>query len=303
MQKEVTKKVTGGILIISLLLLLGVIAATAVSPPPALPNKFWGNVSVNGVDAPTDTIIEAYIDGELRGTTTVGIEGEYGNNLNYLAVTGTLYDRGKIITFVITLPDGRVMTAQETAEWGRMQPPRKVDLTGVAPPLVTDPSANPAIIPDDTDDTPLWGEEAELSVTVTDICAIDSVTIDLSQIGGDSEAVMTDTGGGVYTIVTNASDGTTPGTYLLPVNATNAPGLSETSVSVELTVKKNGDVDDDGDVDEDDVVYLGCYALGVPGYDLNERIADVDGSGVVNLLDAVYLASHINGIAGYELLR
>jgi hypothetical protein len=77
------------------------------------------------------------------------------------------------------------------------------------------------------------------------------------------------------------------------VNATNAAGFSNADVGIELTVKKNGDVD------MDDVVYLGCYALGMPGYDLNERIADVDGSGAVNLLDAVYLVSHLNGIAGY----
>ncbi|MCW7076152.1 MAG: hypothetical protein ACXQTJ_01855 [Candidatus Syntropharchaeales archaeon] len=297
------KKVAGGILIVSLILSLGVITAVAVSPAPAPPNKFWGDVRVNGVDAPVDTIIEAYIDGELRGSTIVGISGEYGGNLDYLGVDGTVFDRGKTINFVISLPDGREMSAAETAEWGYMTPPRKLNLTGNAPPIITDPSANPEVIPDDTDNNPLWGEEAELSVNVTDICDIASVTIDLSAIGGDSEVVMINIGGDTYAVTTNATAGTPSGTYLLMVNATNAAGLSNADVGIELTVMMNGDVDEDGDVDMDDAVYLGCHALGVPGYDLNERIADVDGSGVVNLLDAVYLASHLDGIEGYELLH
>lgn len=49
------------------------------------------------------------------------------------------------------------------------------------------------------------------------------------------------------------------------VNATNAAGFSNADVGIELTVKKNGDVD------MDDVVYLGCYALGMPGYDLTSE--------------------------------
>jgi hypothetical protein len=156
------KKVAGGILIVILLLSLGVIAAVAIDPTPALPNKFWGDLSVNGVDAPLDTIIEAYIDDELRGSAIVTVAGEYGSNLNYLAVAGTRLDRGKTITFVIKTPDGRTMTAEETSEWVYMSPPRKLDLNGGAPPIVTDPSADPAIIPDDTDDNPLWGEDAIL---------------------------------------------------------------------------------------------------------------------------------------------
>ncbi len=303
MKKGIQIKVAGSIFIVVILLSLGVIAVAAVPSTPALPNKFWGYLSVNGVDAPVGTVIEAYIDDELRASVNISVAGEYGSDFNYLAVTGTRLDRGKVIEFRITLPDGRGMIAPETSEWVYMSPPRGLDLTGVVPPIVGDPSVDPAVIPDDTDNDPLWGEEATLSVTVTDICDISSVTIDLSSIGGSSEAVMNTLGGGLYTISTNATSGTLPDTYLLPVNATNAVGLSDTSIAIDLTVKKNGDVDDDGNVDIDDAIYLARHAFGFVGYDLIDEIADVDGSGAVNLLDAGYLYTHLNGIAGYELLK
>jgi hypothetical protein len=41
-------------------------------------------------------------------------------------------------------------------------------------------------------------------------------------------------GNGVYSTTTNASVGTPPGTYNLPVNATNIYGISNTSVSIQL---------------------------------------------------------------------
>lgn len=52
----------------------GVISAIA-GDEPVPPNKFYGNVSLNGEPAPAGTVINARIDGEPRGSVIV-TEGE-----------------------------------------------------------------------------------------------------------------------------------------------------------------------------------------------------------------------------------
>ena len=201
-------------------------------------------------------------------------------------------------------------------------------------PMVKNPSAEPMIIPEDTDNEPLWGELAELMVNVTDESGLASVTVNLSAIGGGSKepmgsgsgvAIMFNIGNytaestlwTVYNYTTNASVGTanwneTLGTYVpycLPVNATDIYDNSNTSVCISLTVMKNGDVMPyDGDCTVDflhDALYLVRHTKGVSGYeDIRENIADVTGDGTIDFLhDALYLVRHTKGVTGYEILK
>jgi PGF-pre-PGF domain-containing protein len=96
-------------------------------------------------------------------------------------------------------------------------------------PVVTSPDANPSTIESDGAAT------TRLSVSATDdFSGINSVTINLSTIGGSATAEMTNSGG-TYYIITNAT-GAGNGTYTLPVNATDKAGNSNTSVNITLYV-------------------------------------------------------------------
>jgi len=107
-------------------------------------------------------------------------------------------------------------------------PPAIVTAIG-APPVVTNPTANPSSIP--ADGTTV----SRLNVTVTDDTVVDTVKVDLTQIGG-SIITMPFFGDNVYSNTTTAAVGTSPGTYYLPVNATDADGNSNTAVSIQLQV-------------------------------------------------------------------
>jgi hypothetical protein len=104
------------------------------------------------------------------------------------------------------------------------------------PPIVN-PLADPIIIPEDTDEVPLWGEM--VTIDVTDDSAISTVTVDLSAMGGSPITTVSKAGnyysdGTLWCVfnVTNASVGTakwnaTSGTYepyYLQVNATDIYG-------------------------------------------------------------------------------
>ena len=196
------------------------------------------------------------------------------------------------------------------------------------PPIVINPRAEPMIIPDDTDNEPLWGELAELMVNVTDESGIASVTVNLSDLGwgvspmvnqsrclqygicAPSVAVLTCIGNysadGTtwvpFNFSTNASAGTTGWNgsayvpFCLPVNATDIYGNSNTSVCINLTVMKNGDVTGDGKVMMGDGVRIINHVFypGDPSYSLpSDTIADVTGDGKVMMGDGVRIINHV----------
>ena len=197
----------------------------------------------------------------------------------------------------------------------------------VNPPIVINPRAEPMIIPDDTDNEPLWGELAELMVNVTDESGIASVTVNLSDLGwgvspmvnqsrclqygicSPSVAVLTCIGNysadGTtwvpFNFSTNASAGTTGWNgsayvpFCLPVNATDIYGNSNTSVCINLTVMKNGDVTSDGNVDVGDGVRIinHYFHSEDPRYSLpSDTIADVTGDENVDVGDGVRIINH-----------
>jgi hypothetical protein len=72
---------------------------------------------------------------------------------------------------------------------------------------------------------------------------------------------MANTGGNTWSVTTNASAGTLPQTYDLRVKATDIDGNSSTSVSIPLTVMKNGDVNGNDAVNIADAMLLGTRCI------------------------------------------
>lgn len=131
-------------------------------------------------------------------------------------------------------------------------------------------------------------------------------------------------GTNVWSCVTNASIGTAKlnGTvyvpHLLLVTATNEYGKSNVSVSINLTVMKNGDVwpysNGDGRVDfQHDALYLArctrpnnitnntADVLYSKYCNITKNIADVNGDGKVDTKDGDYLINHTQNVPGYEI--
>ena len=131
--------VTIGIIALVILSVFTAVSMTTVMGDiPALPNKFWGNVSLDGSAAPAGTEIRAWIDDELRGTITVSPDGKYGEGHNYLAVSGSKSDNGSTIVFYV---DG--VRANETVKWKYMAEPRTLDLGAAGEPSEPEPTPDP----------------------------------------------------------------------------------------------------------------------------------------------------------------
>gem|GEM_PF-1880934 len=171
------------------------------------------------------------------------------------------------------------------------------EVSRIAHMTVTNPSANQSDIPDDTDNVPLWGETARLNITVTDPSIIASVTVNLSEIGGPAAKPMTNIGGNIYSTTTNASAGTLPKLYNLTVSAIDTFGNSNTSVRIELRVRKNGDTNGNNAVNIGDALRLANNVSypGNPTFALSSiYLADVSGNGVINIGDALRLANNVS---------
>ena len=85
----------GMLILVSTIVLCGaVLPVSAVTPPP---NRFSGDVMLNGELAPIGTTIEAFIQGDSRGNVTVESSGKYA----YLSVVGDSADDGKNVTFTV----------------------------------------------------------------------------------------------------------------------------------------------------------------------------------------------------------
>ncbi|MCG7850319.1 MAG: hypothetical protein MIO93_14260, partial [ANME-2 cluster archaeon] len=115
-------KSVGVLVSLLLLLLVGIAQAT-----PDVPNLLYGDVTINCADAPTGTVIEAYIDGTLRGTITTDIVGEYGTSGIKLSVLGdSATEEDAVISFTIN-----GITAVETILWQPMADVRELGLSTI----------------------------------------------------------------------------------------------------------------------------------------------------------------------------
>jgi PKD repeat protein len=286
------------------------IGVTKVNKAPFTPAN--PSPSDGATDVPIDAVL-SWTGGDPDAEDTVTYDVYFGTNTSPPQVAGnqleTTYDPGTRdystgYYWRIVATDEHD-ASNESEVWSFTT--TAVPAPETIPPLVSNPSANPDVIPDDTDNDPRWGETSQINVTVTDDSGVLRVTINLSAIGGSPIQSMTsipDTN--TWTVSTNASAGTAPGNNHLKINATDTNGNSNTSVSVELRVMKNGDIDGDGTVTLDDSEYLANYLTKIPGYgEIEEVVADVDEQvdECVTIADYEYLKNHISGELGYEKLH
>ena len=216
-------------ILLSILIALSGMAAIVLADDPDLcpPNRFSGNVTLNDAPAPAGTVINAFIDGDPRGSIVVGSSGEY----EYLSVNGSASDDGKNVTFTVcganAEPNGTWIAWISTGV-------QILDLTAVddVAPAVTNATATPSSIVADGVET------TQLNVTVTDGCEVDTVTVDLSDIGGSAVQTMTRVGmTDVYSVTVTATEGTSADAYCLQVNASDEFGnYDDTSVCIALEV-------------------------------------------------------------------
>jgi hypothetical protein len=176
----------------------------------------------------------------------------------------------------------------------------------LAPPVVTNPSANPATILNDNGRPRAAGtNRTQINVTVTDDAGVASVSINLSSIGGLAAQQMTKlTGTNIWTVTTNATAGINA-THALTVNATDIYGKVNNTVKVALEVRRRGDVVRDNVVDPKDMLYIARYTVGYEpeaSYPPEAFVADVVGNageprgdGKVDMKDVLYLAKWLAG--------
>ena len=294
---------------------------TEVTVDGAGPYTDQHNPAKGATGVPVDTNIVLHVKDNYEvdtSTIEMTVNGNPASPLQIVPADGTVDDWVVTYNPQVNFGHGEVVavTVDAADKAGNAMPQDAYSFTtqeeggDTDAPVVTNPTADPEVIPDDTDNNPLWGESSTLTVTVTDESAITSVTIDLSSIGGSAVQAMTNTGGDVWAVTTNASAGTDGWTgtayepHQLQVNATDEHGLSNTAVSIPLTVMKNGDVSGNGAVTLYDASYISKWYLGETGFEtIIEGVADVSGNGAVTLYDASYISKWYLGETGFEVLK
>jgi hypothetical protein len=176
-------------------------------------------------------------------------------------------------------------------------------------PDVTNVSATPGTILYDNGRPRTPGTDiTSLSAYVTDTDgSITAVTINLSSIGGSPVQPMEYVAGDLWEVTTNATEvagalNAPNFTHELVITATDDDGGINDSVSIELTVRKRGDVNGDGLVNKMDADCISRYLAGLepeasnpPGVLVGDVIGDAGdpvGNGVVDLMDALYIAKY-----------
>jgi hypothetical protein len=101
-------------------LLLAVLAGTALltgssaalNAQPGPPNRFYGNLTIDGNAAPTGTVVTAMVNGKECGTRTTDVAGQYWVDVASSAQTAGCAEAGNMVSF-----RAGSRTAAETAEW------------------------------------------------------------------------------------------------------------------------------------------------------------------------------------------
>ena len=125
------------VLLLMILTLFGSLVITSADAINPNPNMFFGNVTINGELAPNDTVIEAFIDGELHSGYNDDENNEDYNVTDgryFIHVNGNESDNGKLITFkvngIIADHDSVTWTASDTP-----LPSQKLDLSAEGLPM------------------------------------------------------------------------------------------------------------------------------------------------------------------------
>jgi PGF-pre-PGF domain-containing protein len=117
------------LLLLTVLLIAGIAEAQDQLPNNPAPG-YYGNVIVNGQQAPTGTTIIAKIGGEERGSITTSVSGSYGDDPgpSKLWVTGYRNEIGSPVTFYMS-----GVAAQQTANLAEAGTINRVNLSFIIP--------------------------------------------------------------------------------------------------------------------------------------------------------------------------
>ena len=146
--------------------------------------------------------------------------------------------------------------------------------------------------------------ETVISAKVTGV-GIDTVTVDLSAIGGSATTPMMSQGSGIYNVTakTNAiGDVGVNGLHTFVVTATDNIGNTATRSTNSLTIYRRGDVVRNNVINMGDALYIARFTVGLetPNMDLFNFVGDLmpasDSGYEVNMGDALYIARHSVGL-------
>lgn len=213
--------------LLTLLLGISLVSIAAAIDFPAIPNYFSGSIQINGVDAPAGTEIRAYIGSNYAGSCTIQKAGWYE-----LPVRGTDNDNEKSIIFRILN-----LEADQTILFNsKNNTPQTLDLNfsgeyDAEKPVLSSPAAFPRSILNDGVDSSAVTVKATDRGLENGSETLESVTIDLSQIGGVPK-LMTSSGEDTYTYLINS---TKAGNFIFPITAADyAKNTNSTSVSLNV---------------------------------------------------------------------
>ena len=114
-----------------ILLIFGSVGISSVEGIIPESNMFSGTVIINDKPGPDDSIIEAYIGGELHSGTIKGEDYDVSNGEYFINITGDESDHGKLITFKVN----GIIAQNEPATWIASELPvaQRLDLYVVLP--------------------------------------------------------------------------------------------------------------------------------------------------------------------------
>lgn len=146
-------------------------------------------------------------------------------------------------------------------------------------------------------------EEIVISATVTDSgLGIQSVTVDLSSIGGSANALMSEIATGEFELTTTATTGINDA-HTFVITAKDNGGNTATDTTNSLTVYRRGDVVRNNMVDMGDALCIAKWTVGLePSLDMDhfKFVGDVqpasDGDHTTNMADALFIARHTVGL-------
>jgi len=162
-----------------------------------------------------------------------------------------------------------------------------------------------AILNENTRPRHTGDNETQITANVTDSgLGINSVTVDLSAIGGSAATLMEGPypGTGQYKVKTKATAGVN-GTHFFVVTAKDNGGNTATGSTNSLTIYRRGDVVRNNIVDMGDSLYIARYTVGlqtIPDMNNFKFVGDLmpasDSDYTVNMGDALYIARHSVGL-------
>lgn len=220
---------------------------------PSTPASYHGTVNISG-DVPNNgMVVEAVIDGAVRGTATVGPNGSFGGAPSprpgqYLTVKGDDGDVGKSVSFYLNGPNVPRTAAPETVTWedGDVQ---AIDLSAPIEPALP-VLGNLSVAGQGPDGTIVQGDQANVTVDITnqgDIGSAFNLTLNISgqtdvttstgTLNGSERATLTFqnvTGAlapGVYAVNMSSGDETISGSLTVQIPGDPTPDLSDLNIA------------------------------------------------------------------------